>query len=212
MRRSMLVLRSARSWPAGLALRLLRRSPSRAAIREERRLAVEQQLARHGADGRVGERGDELPQRVRREGLPRIGEHDDVECRPFDAGIQRERLAALRNDDELDVRRVPAGHGRRIVGGAVGDDNDLPACRRIVERPQVLQPCAEARAFVMSGDDDGHSGQPLRCGFVSSAVPVLPGPGPQLEDQRVSGVDIRHEADREPEQQLHDDHAALSAS
>ena len=162
----MLVLRSARSWPAGLAF-VLRRSPSPRRFEKSADSQSSSSSPVTAPTAGSANGATSCAQRVGREGLPRIREHDDVECRPLDAGIQRERLAALRNDDELDVRRVPAGHGGRIVGGAVGDDNDLPACRRIVERPQVLQPCAEARAFVMSGDDDRHSGQPLRPGFVS---------------------------------------------
>ena len=96
---------------------------------------------------RIAERRDELAQRVGREDLARVGEDHDVACRPRDAGVERERLAAARHGDDVDEAPIARQDVERVVGRAVGDDDDLPAVGGVVEAQQVVDPRGEPRGL-----------------------------------------------------------------
>ena len=130
-----------------------------------RRLAVEEQLARHAADARIGERRDQPAHGVGREHLPRVGEDQDVVHRARDAGVERRRLAARRNRDDVDRVAEWREHAQRVVGRSVGDDDDLPFAGGIVEREEILDARAQPECFVARRDDDRHAGfdPTLRC-------------------------------------------------
>jgi hypothetical protein len=54
-----------------------------------------------------------------------------------DAEVQRRGLAARWRGEWLEHAGVPRQHIERVVCRSVGDDDDLAAIGRVVERPQV---------------------------------------------------------------------------
>ena len=89
------------------------------------RFGIQPQPAGDSADPAIGKRRHQLSQRVVREHLPCIGEDDDVEPGVSDAGVQRERLAASRDRDDVDEPAVAREDLERVVARSVGDDDDL---------------------------------------------------------------------------------------
>ena len=96
---------------------------------EQRRLAVEQQLAGDAADVRIGERRDELAQRVGREHLPRVGEHENVEPRArATPALSASGLPAGGDGDDVDER--PRSVRRTSSVSSVEPSETTMICRR----------------------------------------------------------------------------------
>ena len=153
---------------------------ARAPSRDLRCFAVEQQLARHGADFGIGERRDERAHRVRREHLARVGEDQDVVDRARDAGIEGRRLAARRRRDDVDGVAEAREDAERIVGRSVGDDDDLPPIGRIVEREEILDARRQPMRFIAGRDDNRHSAIGIR----SPQSAIRNSPRPELCPRR----------------------------
>src|SRR3954462_8244243 len=85
--------------------------------------AVEYKFSRSGANGWIVEVGAQPRQAIRREPLPRVGEHDDLASRSGDAGVERQRFAAAR---QFNQPYALAKRGHRVcgpIGRSVRDDN-----------------------------------------------------------------------------------------
>ena len=120
---------------------------------------VEHQRAGDAADRVITKRRDERPQRVGSEYLTRVSEDENRMRRARDASVERQRLAAERHGDDVDL---PAEDGQRLerpIGRSVGDDDDLTPIRRVVEREQVLDASRQPERFVSGGEDNRHAGQ-----------------------------------------------------
>ena len=191
--------------PALEAAPLLRAGPHRAprgtaidahaAIREQLRFRIEQQLAGHGANRRIGEGFDERLQRIAREHLARIGEDDDLVPRAGGTGIQRDGFAPASKRDDVDCPGILRQHLQRVVGRSVRHDDDLAPSGEL-EAEQVVEPRRQARPFVACGNHNRDAVLRIaECGLRTSSSP----PRPHVQRRRISGVDVGHEPGRQPE-------------
>ena len=138
----------------GLALRQLVAPVDALAVGAVGRL--EHEPPAHVRDLRVGEVGDELPQRVGSPRRVRVGEGDDLARRLAHGAVLSRDLAAARVDDQAHAVAEALDELVRAVGGGVRGDDELELVGRIVEREQVLEPALDHRLLVVRGDDDGH--------------------------------------------------------
>jgi hypothetical protein len=172
-----------------------------APVREERRLAVEKQFAGHGADGGIRERCRELAERVRREYLTRVREHDDVVSGARHRRVQGQSLTTRRHGDDVDRVAERGELLQRVVGGSVGRDDDLSPVGRVIEIKEVVEARLEPRAFIPGGDDDRDGGHVRACASRVDRSRAEPRPHPQQRGvARVHVNDCRCHA---PEEQRH---------
>ena len=158
------------------------------------------------ADRRIGEAADELPQRVALPERIRIGEGDDLPARLPDTPVLRRDLASALAADELDARVLggePLDDLVRPVGRSVGGDDDLDQLTRVVEVEQVPNAPLDHVALVVCRDDDAHRGLDL-----AGIDPPAAHARGQSRCQRVAHVRPDERGEREPEQDLGDEHRA----
>ena len=102
----------------------------------------------------IGERG---LQPALRDGLVCVEEHEHVACCVLDAGIARGvralDVALVEEMNVVVIGGILACDLRRVVGGAVVDDEDLWSGTRV--REERLKGVAEAGGVVVDGNDDG---------------------------------------------------------
>ena len=165
------------------------------------RRRVNLQRAAHRAERGVGKVRDQLGDRVRRETLPRIAEHDDLAACGGDGGIEAGGLAgALLAGEDAHTRvgkRTELRHS--AVGRAVGDDEDFELVGGIAGRQQVRDAGDNALLLVERDEHDGDGGRVRRRRLHGRAV----GDFRQQADQSgiaEEGVGQRGEA--EPEEEL----------
>lgn len=96
---------------------------------------------------------DKLDERLFIELLPGVGEHENLSCSGRNARVERTRFAARRQLDEAHATLKRDQRRRRIVGRAVGDDDDF-AGARIRKRQQILDARLKARRLIAGGNDD----------------------------------------------------------
>ena len=159
---------------------------------------VEQQLARHAAHLRIGERRYERAQRVVRKRLPRVGEDQDLVPCGGNSGVERSGLAAGRQEHGVDAVAIAADDVRRFVGGSVRDDDNLAQLRRIVHGQQIVETGAERSCLVShrQHDRDRRRDGVAVHGFWRE-------PRPRRQDCRIPDVHVEDGGERDPERCLH---------
>ena len=115
-------------------------------------------LARDPTDGGIGERHDDVCERVLRELGVGIREDENLAARR----LRRERdRSVLPNPREREEPHASAELGHEVVRavvGPVGGDDDLDALGGIVQCEGVLELLDDDRGFVVRGDDDRDRG------------------------------------------------------
>ena len=158
----------------------------------------------------VGERANQLGERVRRPRRIGVGERQDLAVRLANRPVLRGDLAGARAANQPYAGL--AGHDRldQLVGAIVrrvrGDD-DLEPVGRVVEGEQVFEPPLDHRLLVVGGDDHRHA----RRGRLP-ANGSAPDAGGEGRRQWIRGVRPDERAERGPEDDLDDDHDARSSS
>ncbi len=155
---------------------------------------IEEQFAGDAADTRIGQRRDERAQCVGRKRLSRVGKDEHVVTRHSGAGVERFRLAARRHQNRVDSRTVRREDCRRLVGRAVGDDDDLQRAGWIVQPQQVVDAPAQHRGLVSGRNNHRH-----RRRVLAALNRFWCDPRPGSEQRRVPGVDVQHDRERGPE-------------
>ena len=152
-------------------------------------------------DVRVGEVGDELPQRVGRPGRVRVGEGEDLAARLAHGPVLGGDLAAARVHDQPHAISEALDELVRAVGRGVGGDDDLEPVGRIVEREQVLEPPLDHGLLVVGGDDHRHVGLDRLLAHAPRADTCE-----RRRRERVDGVRPEERSEREPEEELEHQH------
>ena len=124
--------------------------------------SLEHEPAAAVGDLGIGERADELAQRVGRPRRIRVRERDDVGIRPRDGEVLCRNLPAARALEQRDARLARGDLPDdlvRAVRGRVGGDDDLEELGRVVELEEVLDATRDHVLLVVRGDDDRDRGQ-----------------------------------------------------
>jgi len=160
---------------------------------------------RHVKVALIGEGADELAQRIRRPRRVGVGEGDDLARSLADGAVLCCDLAAALAGEEAHATLAEGAHEVvRAIGRGVGGDDDFQPLARVVERQQVLEPPLDDRLLIVSGDD--HADRRLDLG---PAHAPLPQPRERGGGERVGEVRPREPCEREPKDELEDQHGAM---
>ena len=165
-------------------------------------------VAGDAADGRIGERADQCPERVGCERRVRVGEHDYFAVGEGHRRVERIGLAnPLEVEDRQPADRRLPGDRDRVVLGPVRGDDDLEPVGRVVDCRQVREPLADRGGLVPGSDDDGD-------GRFDRGRPDRPRPDrrPGEDQQRRPHVRESDQQGRRPEEEPPDHDAIAPAN